>query len=126
VSWKYFGYTDGVCGCYTARVDAREPTAVKSRRVAGFPHSQATATISACRKTSPRSNGVKQQCFEELFRRGVKVSDDDQKPDLSAFNPSTRIGNVDFREDDDVETFLAVRGKLYPLHSSSLYSRKLS
>jgi hypothetical protein len=104
-------------------VDASEPDEVKARQVAEFPVSQATTKLPQMRSASPRPKVVKQEFYEDLFRKGVRRLAD-QKPELEGFNPSTTIGEADFQEDEDVGTYLEVDGKLYPLRSSSLCARR--
>jgi hypothetical protein len=70
-------------------------------------------------RSSPRVKTAMQKTFDRLYRHSVHPREE-QKLVLENFTPAAAVGDAEFAADDDVETFLELKGKLHPLRISSL------
>ena len=120
VSWKYFGDTDNICGCYTAKIPLKMKEQVGTRRINHLPNGRnklkkiqnrpKTATSKA-RSYTPNNL--------DLFQRSIKRPP--PKPDLrEIIRTNEELSEFDEYLDEQTESFIEYKGKMIPLKKSCL------
>ncbi|OHS94480.1 hypothetical protein TRFO_11101 [Tritrichomonas foetus] len=115
VSWKYFGDTDNICGCYTAKIPIKMKNEMNSRHISRLPNGTNKLKIKKVNQKTTNRNLPRRDLFELSIKRPPP------KPELRDIIRSTEE-NHDFDEylDEETETYMEYRGKMMPLKYSSI------
>lgn len=120
-SWKYFGDTDNICGCYTAKVpssfsDKRLP----QKTISNLPNGSNQIDQITRLKYPQKTHTTKARSHLNLYERSIKpVKDQLPLPEFVL----TDEENHEFDDyiDSEVDSYIQYRGKMLPLKPSTLY-----
>lgn len=123
ISWKYFGETDGRCGCLSAKVRADAPTSAVGKTLSQVPKTQPRIRLSTEQKRKPKAATElrKKRSNTSLFERSLHREPEEEMT-LRTFpvDDNVSLGSVRDDEDPEIEAYIECKGKLIPLRSSSM------
>jgi hypothetical protein len=117
VAWKYYGETDGILGCLTGKIDAREPPDVLAREFGAMPYALDGYRVKKPEVPKPRAVHPR-----DLFALSLTRETKDVAAKLAALRERERQEWVP--QEPDTQLFLEAEDcKRLPLVASRLRGR---
>lgn len=116
-SWKYFGNTNNVCGCYTAKIPLGMKEHTSTKTISKLPNGS-NKIQKVTKKNQPQKH-QKQNKFHHLYDQSIKKQGSDfELRDVVESN----VENHEFDQylDGETDSYIEYKGKMIPLKYSNL------